>query len=380
MQNRKLLLSASICLTSAACFAIPVTPGDLVIYRVGDGTGSLVNTGSAVFVDEYTPTGTLVESIPLPSGSSLPTGQNDLVASGTANSEGLLTVSPNGQYITLTGYDAAVGSQTKSISGSTSTAVPRTVGIISTSTGNVDTSTALTDFVSANNPRTAFTTDGTNIWVGGAGDVSFTTIGSSTSTALSTAVTNVDQINDFAGQLYFSSQKTTGALGSVGTNLPTTAGQSTTMLPGIPTNKNVYGFVMFDENPNVPGLDTLYLADQSANTIDKFILSSGTWTAAGSVAAMGATGLTGFVDPATGNVDLFATTGGSGATGGGTLYSFIDTTGATGTVSGTASSIATAGTDEAFRGIAYVPVVPEPATIALPLLGGLLLMKNRCRR
>jgi hypothetical protein len=150
------------------------------------------------------------------------------------------------------------------------------------------------------------------------------------------------------------------------------------MLPGIPSNKNVYGFIMFDENPNVPGLDTLYLADQSANTIDKFILSSGTWTAAGTIAATGATGLTGYVDPS-GNIDLFATTGGSGATGGGTLYSFIDTTGATGTISGTASSIATAGTDEAFRGVAYVPL-PEPATIALPLLGGLLLLKNRRRR
>jgi hypothetical protein len=379
MLKAKLLLSTTLVLSSPVCFAAtPVTPGDLVIYRVGDGTGSLVNTGSAVFVDEYTPTGTLVQSIPLPSGSSLPTGQNDLVASGTANSEGLLTVSPNGQYITLTGYDRAIGG-TGSLSGTTSIAVPRTVGIISTSTGAVDTSTALTDFVSANNPRTAFTTDGTNIWVGGAGDVSFTTAGSSTSTVLTTAVTNVDQLNDFAGQLYFSSQKTTGAIGALGTNLPAVAGQSAAMLPGVPSNKNVYGFVMFDENPNVPGLDTLYLADQSANLIDKFVLSSGTWTAAGSVSATGATGLTGFVD-ASGNVDLFATTGGNGAAGGGTLYSFIDTTGATGTVSGTASSIATAGTDEAFRGVAYVPVVPEPATIMLPLLGGLMLFKNRRRR
>src|SRR2546428_816309 len=43
------------------------TPGDLVIYRVGDGTtGSLASTGSPVFLDEYTTLGVLVQSIPVP--------------------------------------------------------------------------------------------------------------------------------------------------------------------------------------------------------------------------------------------------------------------------------------------------------------------------
>ena len=46
------------------------TPGNIVIYRVGDGTSSLVNTGNAVFLDEYTPSGTLVQSIALPTADS----------------------------------------------------------------------------------------------------------------------------------------------------------------------------------------------------------------------------------------------------------------------------------------------------------------------
>lgn len=361
MLNKKSLACGVLGMLATACFGSPVTPGDLVVYRVGDGTASLTSAGNPVFVDEYTPAGALVQSIPLPSGSSLPTGQNDLIASGTASSEGLLTVSPNGQFITLTGYDRAFGG-TGSLSGSTSTSVPRTVGIINTTTGNVDTSTALTDFVSGNNPRTAVTTDGTNLWIGGAGDVSYTTTGSSTSTQLTTAVTNVEQLNIVGGQLYFSSQKTTGCIGTVGTGLPTTSGQTTAMLTGVPTDKNAYGFVMFDLDPNTPGYDTLYYADATANAIVKYVLEGTTWTAAGSITATGATGLTGYVDPS-GNVDLFATTGGSGAIGGGTLYSFVDNSGIDGNASGTATTIATAGNDEAFRGIAYVPV-PEPVGLA----------------
>ncbi len=55
------------------------TPGNLAIYRVGGGTeGPLANTGNTVFIDEYSPSGTLVQSIHLPnSGAS-----TSLVANG----------------------------------------------------------------------------------------------------------------------------------------------------------------------------------------------------------------------------------------------------------------------------------------------------------
>ncbi|HEY1684731.1 MAG TPA: hypothetical protein VGG19_08215 [Tepidisphaeraceae bacterium] len=380
MHKQKSILSAALLLMAAACSASPLTAGDVVIYRVGDGTTPLVNTGSAVFVDEYTPTGTLVESIPLPTTTDAATGQNALVASGTATSEGLLTVSPNGQYIALTGYDSAIGAN-GNLSGTASTVVPRTVGIIPVSTGTPDTSTALTNFASGNNPRTAVTTDGTNIWVGGAVDVSYTTKGSTIaaevpSTSAIAKNNNVEQLNIFGGQLYFSSEKSTGFIGSIGTGMPSTGSQSVSFLTGIPADSNAYSFVMFDLDPNTPGVDTLYFADASANAIDKYVLESGTWTAAGSIAATGAIGLTGSVN-SSGNVDLFATTGGGSAAGGGTLYSFIDNTGIDGTVSGTATSIATAGTDEAFRGVTIIPV-PEPGLAAAA--GALIVLARKRSR
>jgi hypothetical protein len=89
-------------------------PGDIVVYRVGSGTGSLVSTGNAVFLDEFTPTGTLVQSIPLPTTAS---GLNKpLFASGTATSEGFLTLSADSQYLLLTGY-ATTTSGTNNLSG-----------------------------------------------------------------------------------------------------------------------------------------------------------------------------------------------------------------------------------------------------------------------
>src|SRR5262245_8201285 len=81
------------------------SPGNLVIYRVGTGTGSLLNTGNPVFVDEYSPAGTLVQSIALPTTT---VGSNRrLISSGTASSEGMLTRSADGRYLVLAGYDAA---------------------------------------------------------------------------------------------------------------------------------------------------------------------------------------------------------------------------------------------------------------------------------
>jgi len=97
------------------------TPGDLVIYRVGTGSGSLSSAATAVFLDEYRPDGTFVQSIALPTADN---GANQtLTASGTATSEGLLTLSADGHYLMFTGYDAAPG--TASIAGTSSSTICR---------------------------------------------------------------------------------------------------------------------------------------------------------------------------------------------------------------------------------------------------------------
>src|SRR5262245_17353575 len=121
---KRVLFTAALLVTASQLHAAAFTPGDLVVYRVGTGSGSLSSASTAVFLDEYTVSGTFVQSVAMPTnGAGL---QYALTASGTATSEGFLTLSGDGQYIVTTGYGTNVG--VASIASSTATAVPRVVG------------------------------------------------------------------------------------------------------------------------------------------------------------------------------------------------------------------------------------------------------------
>src|SRR5437762_7836877 len=63
-------LCLSLPLLAAVAAAAPFTPGNVVVYRIGNGTGSLVAAGNPVFLHEYTPAGVKVQSIGLPTAAS----------------------------------------------------------------------------------------------------------------------------------------------------------------------------------------------------------------------------------------------------------------------------------------------------------------------
>ena len=351
-------------LMAATATASDMTPGDLLIYRVGDGSTSLSSAGDPVFLDEYTPSGTLVQSFAAPTA---PSGANyALFASGKATSEGMLTLSSDGRYVTFTGYASLSGAG--SLASSSATDINRIVGLIDAH-GSIDTTTALSDFSNANNPRSAVTTDGTDIWVSGAGGgVRYTTRGATTSLQLSSSISNSTQVNIFDGQLYFASNKTpAGGLNSMGTGLPTTSGQTFSNLVPSTSADTFDSFYLADLNDSL-GPDTLYLCDESAGIL-KYALFGDTWFPEGGVgvAADTYTGLTGEV--VDGNVTLFAIkNGGSGASGGGSLVTITDTSGYGNFMTGDVLELADAANDTAFRGVAFVPVavaVPEPATLTL---------------
>jgi len=367
---------AALLLAAGPSSAAAPAPGDLLVYRVGTGTGALVNTGNAVFLDEYTTTGTLVQSIPLPTAAS--SSNKPCIASGTASSEGQLSTSTDGAYVVATCYGTAPGG-TASLSGTSATAVPRVVARLD-ATGAVDTSTALTDFASGNNPRTAATPDGTALYVGGAaGGARYTTVGSTTSTQLETTQANVRAVSVAGGQLSLSTGSAPAGVYSVGSGLPTTAGQTTTALTA---SASPYSFAALHTGPSGTAIDTLYVADDNAGAILKYNLVGGTWTAEGSITATAVRGIVARTT-ATG-VSLYGTTGGTTATGGGgTIYAAADPTGFGAATTGTAASIATATANEAFRGIAFAPQAPvvtpptqpgtslpeAPYALLIPLVG-----------
>lgn len=350
-------------LLQAAAF----TPGNLVVYRIGDGTALTSGAATAVFLDEYTTSGTLVQSIALPTTATTTAGaQRALTASNSATSEGLLSRSADGACILLTGYNATAG--TASVSGTSSATTARVVGVVS-GNGMVDTTTSFNNF-SGNNIRSAASTDCTNLWASGANDgVRYVTLGGTTTTQISSTVTNLRQLNIAGGQLYVSTGSGSAVrVGTVGAGTPTLTGQTTTNLPGLPsTTGSPYSFFFADLSASQAGVDTLYIADEGTGAglgLQKYSLVSGSWVSNGSVSGTGIRGLTGVVSGS--NVTLYATTTTS------TIVSLTDTSGYNATITGTLTALATpasAGTNRAFRGIAFTPGVPPAVDLSVGVTG-----------
>lgn len=359
------LAVAALVLAAPLAAAQDFTAGNLVVYRVGSGApATLVNTGNPVFLDEYSPTGTLVRSVALPTTAA--DAQRQCIASGTASSEGMLTRSSDGQFLIATCYARDPGGS-GSISGTTSVAVPRVVARVGVD-ASVDTSTALTDMASGNNIRSGAAVDGNGFWVsGGTGGVRYATLGATTSTSISTTIANLRNLAIFDGQLYVSTGSGTTRMATVGTGTPTSTDQTITALPGISSTNSAspYAYAFFDLDAGVPGVDTLYVADDNAASlspaITKFSLVGGSWVSNGSVGAA-ADSYRGLIGSASGGtVTLFATRrGGTAAAGGGELVSISDASGYNGAFTGTPTLLATAATNTAFRGVALAPVSAAP--------------------
>jgi hypothetical protein len=347
----KTLLSLLLIGISAFVFAGNFSPGNIVIIRVGSGTATLSNASTAVYLDEYTITGTLVQSIAIPAAVS---GSNHaLTLSGSAATEGELALSPNQQYLTFTGFDTVPGYASVS-SGVTNRTIARVdaAGTVNTSTGFI----AGSAFV-AGNFRSAVTNDGSEFWAAGSGGstggIWYTPFGSFTASGVQTSATqsSVRDVNIFGGQLYFTISG--GGVYTDGTGLPTTIGQTETLLPGMPTVDSTvspFAFLFLDENgfnsPNV-----LYVADNTATGgIYKYSLVSGNWVSNGNIGNSNAlTGLTGF--HSCHGTTLFA----SCPTG---VYSLADTTGYNQTITGSYTQIVTGAPNTLIHGIAFTPGTP----------------------
>jgi predicted extracellular nuclease len=326
------------------------TPGNIVVYRVGNGSAALSSAATAVFLDEYTPAGVLVQSIALPTVDSGP--NQTLTASGTSTTEGMLTRSVDGRYLVLSGYDAAPG--TPGVTTSASGTINRVIGRVAAD-GTIDTTTALTDYSSAGTPRGVVSIDGSSFWVDSSvGGVRYATFGATTSTQVSSTITNLRAIEIYDGQLYVSTQSGSAVrIGAVGTGTPTTTGQTITTLPGLSTSTGLPNqFYLADLTAAVAGVDTLYIADDSASAsgggIQKYSLVAGSWVSNGTATTASLVrGLTGSTSGT--SVSLFATSATA-------LFSLTDTAGYNATISiGAATQIATAATNTAFRGVAFAP-------------------------
>ena len=338
--------------------AAAVSAGNLVIYRVGTGAAALNSTATAVFLDEYTPTGVLVQSIPVPT-----TGATAMTAVGNSGTEGTMSVSGDGSRLVFAGYRKDAGGT--SPASDTPAVSNRVVGMLGLD-GSVDTSTAITDSVGALRSATAASPT-SSIYLGTANGVRYVAGPGAAVTSTVIDTRNSRQVVQSGGILFAGNGSTTitAKVQSYGAG-PTTATVPTPVIT-LTTADVGNSFWFADLSTTVAGDDTMYLVNQLNGTILKYTSDGSAWTASGSFTASTAANVTGIVGDS--GVDLYVTNAS-------TLFKFSDTTGYGGVIAGAATSILTAGTNTAFRGLAAFPV-PEPTVAVLGLMASLVGLRRR---
>ncbi|HTR41240.1 MAG TPA: PEP-CTERM sorting domain-containing protein [Pseudomonadales bacterium] len=353
-RHSKKIIAGSALLLTGVCAHAQFTAGDLVVLRDGAGTAPLSNAGTAIFLDEFNTAGSAVYSVAIPS-----TGGTALVNSGTATSEGEISLSPNGQNIVLAGYNANAG--TAAIASTTSTAAPRGVATVNAN-GNYSLSATSTSFYSGNNIRSG-TIDGSgNIWAAGAnGGIAY--MGSGTPGLISTTSVNNRVLQNIGGNLYFSTGSgSTRGIYQISGN-PTSGSTTATSF----INASSIGTVSPYDFAFNSSMTVAYIADSDAYTtsagvggIEKWDFNGTSWAFQYSLptVGVGANGLA--VDFSGANPVIYATSGD-----GTSLFDVTDTGS-----SATATLLDTAGSNEAFRGLTWAPTaVPEPSVLALLAAG-----------
>jgi hypothetical protein len=324
------------------------TNGRIVVLQVGDSV-ALSNAGTQMSLVEFTTTGTPGFVVNIPS-----TGAGQHVMSGTATSEGLISLSSDLSKIIIPGYAAAEG--TAGVASTTSATVNRAIATVNGS--GVYTQSVLTNsFFSGNNIRSAVS-DGTgNFWATG-GNTGYCYLGTGTPAIVSsTPLTNLRAASIIAGNLTYSTSSGTNRGIYQITGSPITGPQTANLVINAGASASPFQYAADFAN------NVVYIADDrstaSGGGIQKWVFS-GSWTLAYTLdcgAAVGARGL--IADFSGTNPVLYVTT--SDATNN-RLIKFTD--------AGAGSPftlLATSPNNTVFRGLSFSPTSAPPPTPTVSL-------------
>ena len=339
------------------------TVNNLAVVRAGDGFSALNTNGAAVNVIEYTtagiPTGV---NVVLSDGTS--TAPNRMVLSGDNTSgEGQLSLSCDGRYLSLTGYEGAIGS-----TAATYQANDKIVTRIAYN-ATADFSTRIPGATLNQTVRSTITENSNSFYIAGssvspasANSTRFLSFGTPVTTPSVAFTTEMRSLKIFRDQVYCAKGNTVASLTSDPSNGNYAIKKD---LPGVSLGgHNFQSFVFLDIdatfNYQNTGYDVLYCADQSLGLV-KFYWNGTTWLFAGAYNPVSATGVTGGLQDITaiinnaGNPEIYVV---KGAASNNNIIVITDAAGRTGNISITAPSAAnvvSAGSNYMFRGVSFTP-------------------------
>jgi hypothetical protein len=275
------------CLLPSLRAGAQFTQGNVVVLQAGDGSAAVSNTSAAVFLKEYNTTTagqSAVSSVTIPA-----TGAGRLTISGTAASEGYLTLSTDSTKLIFVGYDTAAG---QAVTNSTSANINRvidTIGALAVPGRVLATSVQY----SSTNFRSAVRSNVENYWGSGGNTGTYYFGTTATPVAIQASPANTRMLSSFNGNLYFSTGSSTLGIYKI-SGLPTIATAATSII-ATGTGSSPYAFAV---NPSET---VVYVADDRTNGnggIQKWVYSGGAWGTtpaytllAGSTTAIGARGL-----------------------------------------------------------------------------------------
>jgi spore coat protein CotH len=331
-----------------------LSPTNLVVLRLGDGTENLTSHGNSAFLDQYATNGVFQGSIAIPNN-----GDAALIFSGTASSEGALTRSLDGRLLTFAGYNVALSNSaalSASLANSTAAAAPRAAMAVDF-LGTPQLTGVTTNQFNKNNVRSSVTDGRGHYWASGAatGIVYFDT---DDAHAVETNISNATTLQPAQNGLLLSTAKSTPGLYSVSAS--TDAVQSPSLLLPTGSGSSPFAFAFSPDGTLV------YVADDTLagrGGVQRWELQHENWTLAYSFASLtncGARGLA--VDFSGVNPVIYATTAESLTN---RLISIIDNGPNT-----PMNTLATAGVNQIFRGVSFGPSdSPAPRLFATTVAG-----------
>ena len=322
-----------------------LNPGNLVVLQVGDGTSMLSGTGNNIVLREFNVFGVPTASVAFPT-----TGSSAMILRGNAQSEGYLSRSADNNYVVVGAYMQSLPNA-NTLNSTAASNIARGIALVDVAANIQIVATSNVSALASGDIRCATASNSLNAWACSSSQGTAFYGTSASPTVVQNAKANARAVHIFNNQLFLSSQVSSGTppdigIYAIGSGTPNTSAQTLTTIINAGSGAQPGQFYFNN------ALTICYVADArnaNAGGIQKWVLSSGTWSLAYTIPT-GTNGAGAYGIVADFNASppkVYATTTESSAN---RIVATIDNGSGS-----TATTIATASVNTAFRGLTWSP-------------------------